>query len=637
MSEHLSSAALALALAAAPSFAFAQEEGEIIVTATRAGAGLSRDTLGLSATAIGAESVETRQTRVISDLLRDVPGVAVSRAGAVGGLTQVRMRGAEGNHTLVLIDGMEAADPYFGEFEFATLIADDVSRIEVLRGPQSALYGSDAIGGVIHYITASGAEAPGVRGRLEVGSFNSWDAAFRVADVAGPVDFAVSVGYQKTDGTPTSRFGVRELGAENSVLSGRFVFDIAENFRIRAIGRYAYTEAQSNDQDFNWPPGATYGFVIDSDDYYQNEAAYGLLSGEFELLDGRWWNVLSLQGVDASREGFSDAARASGSEGGRLKGSYASSLRFGDDDLVQTLTGALDFERETFRTTSPFTPAEFASERRIENTGYVAQYQLVAQGRLGIGAAYRFDANDRFDDADTYQVNASYLFGSGTRVHAAAGSGIKNPGYSELYGFVGATYVGNPNLTPEKSDGWEAGVEQRFWDGRGRIDVTYFSAALEDEITLDCSAYPLCTPINLGTESEREGVEVSAEASLGEQWRLSASYTYLDATQDGAEEVRRPPRIGSVNLAWRSLSDRFGAFATVRYNGKMLDNNFTLSGPYPIELPAFTLVNVGGDVRLTEKLDLYGRVENALDETYEEIYTTRAPGRAVYVGLRAGF
>ncbi|MBI1186127.1 MAG: TonB-dependent receptor plug domain-containing protein [Alphaproteobacteria bacterium] len=641
MRKHIECAAMIAAFAAASGPAFGQDaqgasEEEIIITATRAQAGASRDTLGASVTAISAADIETRQTRIISDLLRDVPGVSVSRIGAVGGQTQIRMRGAEGNHTLVLIDGVEVADPYFGEFDFAALIADDVARIEVLRGQQSALYGSDAIGGVIHYITASGAEARGLRGRVEYGSSNSWNASARVAGVSGPVDFAGSAGYQSTDGGPTARNGVRDVGAETAALSGRLVVDIAANARIRAVGRYALSEADTNDQDFGFPPGPTFGFAIDSDDYSESEAAYGLVSGEWELMDGAWSNTVTIQGVNASRKAFSGGAFDNGSEGTRLKASYVTSLAFETDAARHTLTGAVDVEREGVLTTTPGAPPPYSERRTIDNTGYVAQYDAVVAGRFGFGAAYRYDSNDAFDDADTYRVQASYLFASGTRVHAAAGSGVKNPGYSELYGFAGSTYLGNPNLTPERSNGWEAGVEQRFWGDSAWIDLTYFTSLLEDEIALDCALFPLCTPINLPTESEREGVEISAQATLG-QWRLFGSYTWLESSQNGVEEVRRAPHAASVNLSWRAPSDAFGAFLTVRYNGEMLDNNFTLSGPSPIDLPAFTLVNLGGDWRVSDSLELYGRVENALDEAYEEIYTYRAPERAFYLGLRAGF
>ena len=194
------------ALAAADDAAGAEE---IVVTATRAGQGLPRDQLGTSVTIIRPVDLELRQTRVLSDILRDMPGIAVSRLGTVGGTTDVRIRGAEGNHTMVLIDGMEVSDPFTGAFDFATLIADEVARIEVLRGQQSALYGAEAIGGVINYITLSGAEAPGFSGRADGGSFGTYSGAARFAGVSGGFDYAVNGSYQSTDGVPTSRFGSR--------------------------------------------------------------------------------------------------------------------------------------------------------------------------------------------------------------------------------------------------------------------------------------------------------------------------------------------------------------------------------------------------------------------------------------------
>ena len=640
MHKLLSSAALALVFVAAPGIVAGEEANdEIIVTATRAQGGAERAKLGASVTSIESVDLELRQTRVVSDILRDVPGIAVSRQGGVGALTQVRMRGAEANHTLVLIDGMEVADPFQGEFDFSTLIADDVARIEVLRGQQGALYGSDAIGGVIHYITASGAEAPGARGRVEYGSFDSWDASVRVANVAGPVDFALSAGYQSTGGTPTSRFGTRDLAAQNTALSGRFVVTLADDFRIRAIGRYSLTDADTNGQDFNFPPGPTYGFVIDTNESAETTGAYGLVSAELDLLDGAWTHALTLQGVDASRDGFDSGSKTSGDDGSRLKASYVTSFKFGSDAFAQTITGAADYERERFQNTSPFLTAAQSQQREIENVGLVAQYGAVINQVFGLDLAVRHDDNDLFDDATTWRAQASYLLPSDTRLHAAFGAGIKNPGIFELFGFDPATFTGNPDLKPEKSEGWEAGVEQTFLDGAARIDVTYFDSTLTEEIYTVFGSTPpfFSTPANRTTESTQKGVEASGQILLGKSWRAFATYTWLDAQENGVVEVRRPENSGSVNLSYRAPGDAFGAFVTVRYNGEQYDNNFTLTGGPRALLSQYTLVNVGGDVRLGKLFDVYVRVENALDEEYEDVYTYRTPDRAAYVGVRAGF
>lgn len=641
MRNSVSRAALAAALLASSSAAFAAADDpasdeEIVVTATRASSGIPRDQLGSSVTIITPVDLSLRQTRVVSDILRDVPGIAVSRLGTVGGTTDIRIRGAEANHTMVLIDGMEVSDPFTGAFDFATLIADEVARIEVLRGQQSALYGAEAIGGVINYITLSGAEAPGFSGRAEGGSFGTFGGAARYAGVANGFDYALNGSYQSTDGVPTSRFGTRDIGAENAAVSGRFSYRISPNFSLRAIGRYSWTQGDTNDQDFDFT-SPTFGYVIDSDDTYDLEALYGLVGADLSLMDGAWTHSVTVQGVDTQRDNFSGGALDSGTDGGRVKASYVTAYRFGDDRVRHTLTGAIDWERDSFRNRGPFLTDAQALKRHIENTGFVAQYDLLIGDSVGLGAAVRYDDNDRFDDATTWRLYGSYAFDFGLRVHAAGGSGIQNPGIFELFGFDPDTFIGNPDLKPEKSVGWEAGLEQSFLNETVRVDVTYFDATLEDEIYTDFSGYPISIARNRLTDSTRRGVEVSLTALLGDAWRVFASYTYLDAQENHAEEVRRPRNSGSLNLSYLDPDGAFSATLTVRYNGKTLDNNFTFSGPPLVELDDYTLVNLDGDVRLTDSIRLYGRVENLFDKDYEDVYTYATAGRAAYVGVRAGF
>ena len=638
MRYSVSYAALAAALVtmSLAALAAASSAEEIVVTASRAPGGLTRAQLGGSVTLLQPLDLRLRQTRTVSDVLRDVPGISVSRLGGVGGQTQVRLRGSESNHTLVLIDGLEASDPFQGEFDFSALIADDVARIEVLRGQQSALYGSDAIGGVINYLTVSGTEAPGARGRIEAGSFGTTEGALRIAGADGALDYVISAGHRRTDGTPNSRFGSRDLGAENTALSGRLVYELSPNLKLRAIARYLKAEADVNDQDFAWG-SPTYGYVIDSDDSSAIEQLYGLVGADLDLMEGAWSHSLTLQSMDASRDGFSGGARDSGNEGNRVKLSYVSSYRFGMEGVFHKLTGAIDWKREKFRNSGPgLSPAQ-ALERQIENTGLVAQYDLAIGDHIGFGAAMRYDENERFRNATTYRVHASYLFESGARLHAAGGSGIKAPGFYELFGFDPDGFIGNPDLKAERSHGWEAGIEQTFLDGRVRLDATYFDTRLEDEIYTDFSNWPISTAANRDTVSKQRGVEVSAEALIGDAWRVHAAWAWLDAEEGGQEEVRRPPHIGSLNLSYVDPSDAFSATLTVRYNGETLDNNFTSTGGPRVTLPAFTLVNAGGDVRLNEGVRLFARIENLFDETYEEVYTYRAPGRAAFVGLRAEF
>ncbi len=631
-----------------PSAAFAGEAvtsanstETVIISASRLG-GIRSDLLGSSASVLQPIDLENRQVEIVSDVLRDVPGVAVSRSGPAGQFTQVRMRGAESNHTLVLIDGIKASDPFYGEFDFATLLADRGAKIEVLRGEQSALYGSDAIGGVIQYITPTGAEAPGFSGQVEGGSFGAIEAAARMAGIAGALDYAFTGTLYRSDGVPDSRLGSRDIGSEIGAVAGKLSYSVSDNARLKAVLRYSSTDADVDGQDFNFPPAPTYGYQVPGNGTYKNTALYGLVSGEFELLDGRFKHALTFQGADVERNGYGGSftpadTRSSGDKGAREKASYVTSLTVDTANIVHTVTAAFDFEREFYQNTDPTGFAD-TTRRHGDNYGLVGVYDMVFNDRLALGGSARFDKNYRFDDAFTYRLQASYRFDNGFRPRAALGSGIKNPEFYQLYGYTPGpgSFIGNPNLKPERSEGWEIGFDQRFLDGIALLAVTYFNSRLKDEIftTFNPPTFA-ASPANAKTQSTREGVEVGLALRIGEEWRADIAYTYLHATENGQEEPRRAPHIASLNVAWRAASDRYGANLTLRYNGEQTDNNFTLAGPARIALGAYTLVNIGADYRLNDMFDVYGRVENLFDDHYEEVYTIRTIGRAFYGGIRA--
>ena len=632
------------ALAQTSDSASAAKPGEqIIVTASRSGEGIAANRLGSSVTVIDSEALEQRQTRVISDVLRDVPGVAVSRTGAVGGLTQIRVRGAEGNHVLVLIDGIEAADPYYGEYDFGTLIADPAARIEVLRGQQSSLYGSDAIGGVINYITLSGREAPGISARLEGGSFGTISGGARAAGATDTLDYAVSGSYYGTDGYPTARFGSRDVGSENIGATAKVNWSPSENFKLTGVLRYSYTDADTNNSQ-NDPTKPLFGYTVDSPGvHFQNEAFYGLLSAQLTALDGRWVNTLSGQFADTTRKGFNARGFDYGDKGQRYKGSFTSSFRFGTEALSHRLTAAVDVERESFQNSAPGTGSPFdafTGKRHTDNIGLVGQYELQA-GNLSLGASVRRDENNRFDDVTTWRVQGSYLLPTGTRVRGAYGTGVKNPGYYELYGYSDGKYIGNPNLKPEKSEGWEAGLEQSFGaNDWATIGATYFDAKLKDEIF---TRYPppnfVATPSNRTTDSKQHGIEAFVSARPIPQIRFDLAYTWLKAEENGVKEVRRPKHVASFNTTIYSADQRFSGTLTVRYNGRNTDVAYTdpTYVPVLVSMKEYVIVNLGADYKISDRIAIYGRVENLLGEDYEEIFSFATAGRAAYGGVRVNF
>lgn len=263
------------------------------------------------------ERIEASGARFVSDLLRQAPGVAVSRQGAVGTSAQVRMRGAEANQTLVLIDGIEANDPAFSsEFDFAYLLSGGIQTIEVLRGPQSALYGSDALGGVIHVSTQRATKPSEATAFAEAGSFNSYQAGALVGSKSDRYDLAVSAHWLDTGGTNVSRFGSEDDGYENLTVGAAGGVQLNPGLRLDASVRYTDARSEFDRQDFAFPATPTQGLVIDSDDVTDVTRLYATVQGRLDLLDGRWQHRVRASRTETQSDVFQDGLFASGNEGG---------------------------------------------------------------------------------------------------------------------------------------------------------------------------------------------------------------------------------------------------------------------------------------------------------------------------------
>ncbi|MEM9912789.1 MAG: TonB-dependent receptor [Pseudomonadota bacterium] len=630
-----------LAAQSNPATGATDEEGNtIVVTASRSGEAVDVKDVPASVTVISNEDLQKRQTRIVSDVLRDVPGVAVNRTGAIGGQTQVRIRGTEGNHVLVLIDGIEVASPFLGEFDFGTLIADEAARIEVLRGQQSSLYGSDAIGGVIQYITLTGRDAPGVSVRAEGGSFGTFTGGARAAGYTDTLDYVVTASIYETGGFPTARDGNRDLGSTSIGASGKLTWSPTDNFTLTGVGRYSLTDADTNNSE-NDPTSPLFGLIVDSPGVtFENEAFYGLVRAELSALDGRWTNALTGQFSDTRREEFNANGFASGNDGTRYKGSFESSIRFGSERFVNRITVAVDYEREEFQNLTPGGFA-FTGRRSVENWGFVGQYEAELDNALFLGASIRRDENNRFDDVTTYRLQAGYRLPFGLRVRGAYGTGIKNPGFFELFGFSDGRFIGNPDLQPEESEGFEVGLDYEIAQGAASIGATYFDSTLDGEIFTTSSAPSfITTPANRTTESTQRGVEVFANAQPIPQLRFDLAYTYLDAEENGVTEVRRPEHVASFNTTALSSDEKFSGTLTIRYNGEQDDVTFTdptfVTTPI-VTLAEYVLVNLNAEYRVADNVTIFGRIENLLDEDYEEVFSFATPGRGAYAGVRASF
>jgi vitamin B12 transporter len=443
----------------------------------------------------------------------------------------------------------------------------------------------------------------------------------------------VSTTHHATSGTNNSTFGSERDGARETSHFINAGLRPDENLEIRAFLRQLTTYAEGDPQDFTFG-GPNEGLIIDGNEESDTDQLYGNIQADWLALSGALQTRLGYAFASTERHNYADSSPSFFTEADRQKLSLVSALKFETQAVKHTLTAAVDGKRETYRNLPIGIPTGVNDRRTLETLGLVASYD-VSVGDFDAGIALRRDLSDAFQDANTYRLQASYRMNE-TRLRASAGSGIKNPTNFELFGFDPLSFIGNPALTPEKSVGWDVGIDHYFLDGNARLGVTYFEATLEDEIFTAFLPGFLSTPANRTSKSDRNGIELSLDASL-DDWDLAAQYTYTNATDNGVEEVRRPPHTASINIT-RKFLERASATLTVRYNGEQTDNEFSSSTPEDfVTLSAFTLVNVSASYELADNIQLFARAENLLNEKYEEVYSFQSPGISATAGMKVKF
>jgi vitamin B12 transporter len=618
----------------------AQESGEptetIVVTASRTPTKL--EATGSSVAIIDRALIERRQAPFVGDLLRDVPGVAASRAGGFGTQTQLRLRGSEANHVLVLIDGIDASDPAIGdEFQFENLPSVGIERIEIVRGPQSALWGSDALGGVINIITRRPEAGVEAEGSYEAGSFDTQQAVGRFGLGRGKRAFGLDVARFETDGTNISRSGTENDGYRSNSANLSFRAEPTERIELDLLARYSDTVNEFDATDF-----AT---GLPSDAYRTTSAQRGYFKAGLRLAPEQGpEHGLRLTLLDSAGTNTADDTEI-GSFGAEKLGLYYQGDLALDAAEAHRLTFALDHEQQRYRQRGPASPfGDPNHDQDLDTTGYVLEYRASLRNALELSASARRDVNSDFASVTTYRVTGSRPLGSGrTRLRSSIGSGQKSPTFVERFGFFPDVFLGNAALSPEQSKGWEVGFDHDFANDRVSLAATYFDEVLENEINgfVFDPARGQFTAANTAGRSHRAGVETAVWARISGAIDLAGSYTFLDSTQDdgnGAQiaEIRRPRHTASLNLNY-AVSERANLNLNVFVNGGQLDTYFP---PFPlpeqrIRLSSFRLVALAASFRLTERLEVFGRIENLLDEDYEEVYGFATPGAAAYVGLRA--
>ncbi len=587
-----------------------------------------RDVAG-SMTVFTDEDLANRKPILVSDMLRNAPGVAVSRSGGMGGITQVRVRGAEANQVLVLIDGVEANNVSDGGYNFANLLANDVAQIEVLRGPQSSLWGSGALAGVIS-ITTERSETPfGINAFLEGGSFNTVNTGINLGGVVDRFHYRVSASYLDTDGENISLEGGEEDGHQNKTAQLNLGYDFTDNINLK--GFYRLTEARTDfDDTFSGPP-------MDADKRTESDFDYSAVIFQVAAFDRVWLNDIGAKMNRGDEDSYTDGSLDNNVKTSKLRGYWQSTwLPAGGDN--NSLTLVAERVRETFEQ-----EGFSASDHSQAMTGYVGEYMHNWNSGLKLSLSARRDDNEEFKDANTYRVGLLFdRLDRGWLLRTAYGTGVKNPTLVELFGTFD-NFVGNSDLKPEQSVSWEVGTTLKTPNNFFKFDLTYFEERLEDEI--DGFYYDVAqgafTAVNTDGESDRSGVEVSGLFNFTGQLSLYLAYTYLDAREpegdDGASEIeiRRPRHTAAANLNYRFLDDRGRVNLNVDYTGGQADIDFS-PPTYNTEvcLDAFTLVSLVASFEVIDKLEVYVRGENLLDEEYQEVFGYAGNSRAGYLGLR---
>ncbi|MEE2742184.1 MAG: TonB-dependent receptor [Pseudomonadota bacterium] len=627
------------ALAQAPEEMF--DDSGIVVTATRTPTPL--DQVPASITVLDKAAIDRAQDIGATELLLRTPGISMSRNGGYGTATSLRIRGAESEQTVVVIDGVKLNDPSStgGGYNFANLLIGDAQRIEVLRGPQSTLWGSQAIGGVVNIVTAS-PQAP-IEGSfdIEAGSRDTVSARAALGGVSGPLSWRIGGQSFTTEGisaiAPAFGGGERD-GYTNRNVAGRAELALGANASIDLRGYYSTGRVEID------------GFSGDAPDYSHNREFVGYAGLNFALLDGRLRNRIAYNYTDTDRDSYSpELERPLSFEAAGKNRRFEYQGIFDLSDRISATFG-VENERSRFKSRSPSgslaDPLPDFVRGKAEITSVYGQLTVRPLDGLTINGGVRHDDHNRYGGRTLFSAGGIWTLPSGTTLRASYGEGFKAPSLYQLF-----SEYGNVNLDPERAHGWEAGAQQAFFGDMLTIGATYFERTTTGQIIYNgCdvgTTDPLCVVPGTDTprwgyylnvaRAEAHGVEADAAFRLG-GLTLDGNYSWTVAEDRSAGTAnegnwlpRRPRHLANASL---SYDFAFGLTlgSAVRWAGKSYDNASNAT-----RLDDYTLVDLRAEYRLSDSLRLFARAENVFDEQYMTAYRYGTLGRSIYAGIRGRF
>ena len=571
-------------------------------------------------TVIDSEQIKLRAAQSVSDLLRDVPGLAVSSYGALGSLTSIRARGSESNHLVVLIDGVEVNDPSQSDMlNWGTLSAADIERIEIIRGPQSSIRGSDAVAGVVNIITSEANQALSADVFTEYGSRATSKNGFSLGHKSGKFSVRFGASHLETNGINIQPSTGDDIdGYQNTGINLKAGYQYSDQLNLSLTSRKT-----NGMNEFDGFP------EVQSSDFNR---FHNKFTADYNSADGLWSHAVSLADSDFENDNFkqeNSQTLANGSTSSNKQNYQYIGSRFWQAK-DQRLSLALEREKEEYQQRGGWAFGADADKLVSRKTESVAvEYRFDPIESVTLAASARKDDNDFFGKSNTQRLEVVFQQSDTLRLRGAWGTAVKNPTFTELYGIYSG-FQSNPNLNPEESESWELGLDTTLSDERIQLGATYFNAQLKDEIGSSCDANWTCTPINIEGISDRQGVELSSSFAVSDSLQVNAAYTYTDSEDPaGVEEQLRAKHIGSINVAWQVKSDT-KLNINVQHNGSQTDYGF----PNPVMLDAYTLVNLNANYSASDKMDVYLSLNNLFDEDYQQVNGYETLGFGANIGLR---
>ncbi len=589
----------------------------IVVTANRTSTPLSE--VGSAITVIEGKELERKGIHQLSDALRQVPAVDVARSGGPNQITSVFMRGANSDHVLVLIDGVTVNDPTSPTraFDFSNLTLDDVERIEVLRGPQSTLYGGNAIGGVINIITHRGEGPPTGHLFAEVGLYSTYREGGVVSGGSKLWNYALSLSRTDSRGfsaADKSDGNVEPDGFGNTTIAGRVGFTPTPNLSLDIIGRYQ--NGLSDIDNHGGAGGDNDGRILRYRESFLKLAPRWISNdGNYEQTGGLSYTRYYRRDTGNPTDPFDGA---SDTYGGLLEAQWQHNIH-----LIKTNTLILgaDYQHQALNSNA-------IARLTDDMIGLYAQDEQSFFDRLFLTGGLRYDHDAAAGSDVTYRGTIAYLFPTNTKLRASYGTGFKVPSLFQLF-----SPFGNPTLGSEKTRGWDVGIEQSFFNDRLTAEVTYFRNDFRNLIDFNTATFK---SENIGS-ARTQGIEVGLNARVTEGLTVGLGYTYTDTHNlvTGKELLRRAPHKAEVDVTY-SYHQRWDATLSGIYYSQRDD--FQPVSPFGrTHVGGYTLVDLAANYHLTKQLTLYGRIDNLLDQKYEEVLGFGTSRASFYAGIRFDF